>query len=96
MLEPDGRIGFLGRLDRQVKVQGQRVEIGEIESVLRAHPDVRHAVVDLAAGPGGLAELTAYLAPESAPAPTGSATTAWPDSRPTWSPPGWSACRCCR
>ncbi|GAA3446650.1 non-ribosomal peptide synthetase [Planomonospora venezuelensis] len=68
VLEPDGRIGFLGRLDRQVKVQGQRVEIGEIESVLRAHPDVGHAVVDLDTGPGGLAELTAYLAPASAPA----------------------------
>ncbi|MBG0830307.1 amino acid adenylation domain-containing protein [Planomonospora sp. ID67723] len=67
VLEADGRIGFLGRLDRQVKVQGQRVEIGEIESVLRAHPDVGHAVVDLDSGPGGMAELTAYLAPESAP-----------------------------
>ncbi|GAT69454.1 non-ribosomal peptide synthetase [Planomonospora sphaerica] len=71
VLEADGRIGFLGRLDRQVKVQGQRVEIGEIESVLRAHPDVGHAVVDLDSGPGGLAELTAYLAPESAPGPDG-------------------------
>ncbi|MFG2074619.1 amino acid adenylation domain-containing protein [Nonomuraea maritima] len=67
VLEEDGRIGFLGRLDRQVKVQGQRVEIGEIEAVLRAHPAVRHAVVDVATGAAGLKEVTAYLAPEDAP-----------------------------
>ncbi|SDH69825.1 non-ribosomal peptide synthetase [Nonomuraea jiangxiensis] len=67
VLEEDGRIGFIGRLDRQVKVQGQRVEIGEIEAVLRAHPDVRQAVADVSPGPAGLKELTAYLAPENAP-----------------------------
>ncbi|SEH02583.1 amino acid adenylation domain-containing protein [Nonomuraea solani] len=67
VLEDDGRIGFLGRLDRQVKVQGQRVEIGEVEAVLRAHPGVRQAVADVTAGPAGLKELTAYLAPEDAP-----------------------------
>ncbi|MBE1561823.1 non-ribosomal peptide synthetase [Nonomuraea africana] len=67
VLGPDGAIGFLGRLDRQVKVQGQRVEIGEIESVLRAHKSIRHAVVDLDTGAGGHKELTAYLAPEDAP-----------------------------
>src|SRR5690606_9640526 len=67
VLDEDGRIGFIGRLDRQVKVQGQRVEIGEIETVLRAHPDVRQAVVDTATGPGGLTELVAYLTPQDAP-----------------------------
>ncbi|MEU4325470.1 amino acid adenylation domain-containing protein [Nonomuraea dietziae] len=67
VLGDDGAIGFLGRVDRQVKVQGQRVEIGEIESALRAHPAIRHAVVDLDTGAGGLKELTAYLAPEDAP-----------------------------
>ncbi|MGW5682991.1 amino acid adenylation domain-containing protein [Nonomuraea sp. NPDC003754] len=67
VLDADGRIGFLGRLDRQVKVQGQRVEIGEIESVLRAHEGVRQAVADLDTGAGGLKELTAYLTPEDAP-----------------------------
>ncbi|WP_344904287.1 amino acid adenylation domain-containing protein [Streptosporangium longisporum] len=44
--QPDGRIAFMGRLDRQVKIQGQRVEIGEVESVVRAHPGVKQAVVD--------------------------------------------------
>ncbi|MEU8395438.1 amino acid adenylation domain-containing protein [Nonomuraea sp. NPDC048892] len=67
VLEDDGRIGFIGRLDRQVKVQGQRVEIGEVEAVLRALPGVRQAVADVADGPAGLKELTAYLTPQDAP-----------------------------
>ncbi|WP_330312894.1 amino acid adenylation domain-containing protein [Streptomyces sp. NBC_00523] len=40
----DGEIEYLGRLDRQVKVRGHRVELGEIEAVLHRHPDVRQAV----------------------------------------------------
>jgi thioesterase domain-containing protein len=42
---PDGEIEFLGRSDFQVKIQGFRVEPGEIEQVLAGHPRVRHAVV---------------------------------------------------
>ncbi|WP_214318584.1 non-ribosomal peptide synthetase [Nonomuraea sediminis] len=59
--QEDGQIAFMGRLDRQVKVQGQRVEIGEVESTLRAHPRVLQAVVDFAG------ELVAYVTPEDAP-----------------------------
>ncbi|NUT09989.1 MAG: amino acid adenylation domain-containing protein, partial [Nonomuraea sp.] len=66
-LDPDGRIAFLGRLDRQVKLRGQRVEMGEVEAVIRAHPGVRHAVADVSEGVGGWQELTAYLAPADAP-----------------------------
>ena len=39
----DGNIEFLGRIDDQVKVRGFRVELGEIETVLREHPAVREA-----------------------------------------------------
>ena len=38
---PDGTLEFLGRNDDQVQVRGQRVELGEIEAVLRQHPEVR-------------------------------------------------------
>jgi acyl-coenzyme A synthetase/AMP-(fatty) acid ligase len=40
-----GRLEFLGRADHQVKLHGFRVELGEIESVLREHNLVRDAVV---------------------------------------------------
>ncbi len=42
---PDGNIEFLGRMDRQVKIRGHRVELEEIESRLRRHEDVRDAAV---------------------------------------------------
>jgi amino acid adenylation domain-containing protein len=41
----DGQIDCLGRLDRQVKVHGARVELGEVEAALARHPEVRQAVV---------------------------------------------------
>ncbi|UCD41383.1 MAG: amino acid adenylation domain-containing protein, partial [Chloroflexota bacterium] len=42
---PDGNIEFLGRIDHQIKIRGNRVELGEIESILRRMPGVKDAVV---------------------------------------------------
>ncbi|HET6208762.1 MAG TPA: amino acid adenylation domain-containing protein, partial [Jatrophihabitans sp.] len=42
---PDGSLDYLGRIDRQLKVRGYRVEPGEIEQCLRGHPAVRDAAV---------------------------------------------------
>jgi amino acid adenylation domain-containing protein len=63
----DGDLEFLDRIDTQLKVNGHRVEPGEIEAALRRHPAVREAVVDLT-GAGEDRTLVAFLvAPEAAP-----------------------------
>ena len=41
----DGEIEYLGRIDYQVKLRGFRLELGEIETVLLTHPQVKEAVV---------------------------------------------------
>lgn len=41
----DGTLEFIGRRDNQVKIRGQRVELGEVESHVSAHPNVQHSAV---------------------------------------------------
>jgi natural product biosynthesis luciferase-like monooxygenase protein len=59
---PDGRIEFLGRADRQVKLGGHRIELGEIENTLRGHPAIGSAAVVLRPDEAGSTYLVAYLA----------------------------------
>ena len=59
----DGSIEFLGREDSQVKIQGYRVELGEIESILAQHPGVRLAVAAGVGEPRGERRLVVYVVP---------------------------------
>ena len=67
----DGTLEFLGRVDRQVKVRGVRVEPGEVEAALRRLPGVRDAVVEARAEAAGGRRLEAWVlaAGGAAPAP---------------------------
>jgi len=59
---PDGNVEFLGRIDQQVKLRGHRIELAEIAVVLRSHPLVTDAVVDLRTIDGE-PQLAAYVVP---------------------------------
>lgn len=60
-LLPDGNLDFLGRVDEQLNVRGHRVERGEVEAVLAAHPGVRSCAV-VVQGEGPDARLVAFVA----------------------------------
>ncbi|RDI52700.1 amino acid adenylation domain-containing protein [Nocardia mexicana] len=58
---PDGTIEFLGRVDRQVKIRGHRIELGEIDAVMTRLPGVRRCVAAAVPGADDRPQLVAYL-----------------------------------
>ncbi len=67
---PEGTIEFLGRNDRQVKVRGVRIELGEVESRLWSHPGIRDVVTLVHDGRGDR-ELVAFLVASASPVGSG-------------------------
>ncbi|QEU77651.1 non-ribosomal peptide synthetase [Streptomyces subrutilus] len=64
----DGVLTYLGRTDHQVKIRGNRVELGEVEARLRSESAVGEAVVVARADERGVTRLVAYLVPADAAA----------------------------
>ncbi|MFJ2814607.1 amino acid adenylation domain-containing protein [Streptomyces sp. NPDC087294] len=61
--DPDGRVTYVGRADRQVKVRGFRIEPGEVERQILTLPAVRHVWVGTRRDAAGRNELLAFLVP---------------------------------
>ena len=61
----DGQLDFLGRMDRQVKLRGHRVELDEVEAALSGHPGVRAVAAVVTEGaPRGRDRLAACYCAE--------------------------------
>ncbi|MCT2582333.1 amino acid adenylation domain-containing protein [Actinophytocola gossypii] len=58
---PDGTLSFLGRSDRQVKIRGSRVELGQVESALHQLDGVKDAVAVVVDDPATGSSLVAYV-----------------------------------
>jgi len=67
---PDGMLLHLGRKDLMVKVRGNRVELGEIESALRAHEQIKDVAVSAWDEKEGDKILAAYIVAKNQSAPT--------------------------
>jgi amino acid adenylation domain-containing protein len=65
----NGNIEFLGRIDRQLKVQGYRIEPGEIEAALLSFSAIKQATVVAVPGAMGDKRLAAYIVGDSSSAP---------------------------
>jgi tyrocidine synthetase-3 len=59
----DGNIELSGRVDFQVKIRGMRIEVGEIENRLLAHPEIRDTVVTALENESAEKNLCAYVIP---------------------------------
>jgi amino acid adenylation domain-containing protein len=66
---PDGTIEFIGRIDEQVKIHGHRIETGEVEAAILAHPAIQSCAVVARPGADGQLRLIAYLVARSQPLP---------------------------
>ena len=61
----NGNLDFLGRRDQQLKLRGYRIELEEIQEVLRQHPEVADALVLAKKGQDCQAALVAYVVPRN-------------------------------
>ena len=62
---PDGNIEILGRVDRQIKIRGFRVELGEVESAILNYPNLKQVVVQISEDITPDKQLIAYIVEDS-------------------------------
>jgi acyl-coenzyme A synthetase/AMP-(fatty) acid ligase len=85
---PDGQIEFIGRDDRQVKVNGFRVEPAEVEQAILQHPDVQQALVTTLHNQHSETQLIAYFTGN--PAPDTATLRSFLEAKlPAYLLPGW-------
>jgi len=70
MRTPDGCLVHMGRKDFQVKIRGNRVELGEIEAVLLELDDIKETAVVARPDKNGQVQLVAYIVPQQLPRPS--------------------------
>ncbi|HEY4253909.1 MAG TPA: non-ribosomal peptide synthetase [Roseomonas sp.] len=70
-LRPDGAYEFLGRVDRQIKINGRRIELEGVEAAIRGCPGVREAAVVVEGAGTDHKWLVAYVVGASAAAVSG-------------------------
>ena len=63
LTRPNGDLVFRGRVDRQAKVRGVRIELGEVEAALTADRSVARAVAEVVPDPRGGNAIVAYVVP---------------------------------
>ena len=61
---PDGSIEYIGRVDNQIKIRGNRIEIGEIENSLQQSKVVQQSIVVVKKDQVGNQRLIAYVVPK--------------------------------
>lgn len=74
-LDREGELEFIGRRDAQVKIRGHRVDLGEIEAALMAHPAVGEAVV--IQRDDGDQGFVGFVVPVDQPSPDGPGLTSF-------------------
>ena len=62
----DGTVEFMGRIDRQVKITGVRIELGEVEAALAGAPGVEQAIAVAVPDATGMKRLVSYVTPATA------------------------------